>query len=587
MKKIYIYMAFVAAVSTACNKIESEPIQNEDEPIVEVKMITETVTGGRGTSSKATIADSNASFKWTTGDHIAVHVSNADSHKYVFTSDEGASGASTAAASASFTVVYEEGYSRDAFAVYPSTIVAANAANYGQSGTELDVTLPASYMLAQVSGETSPCPMIATNTAGSGWDFYQLCGLLRLTVSNIPPTAKRLEIDFNGRKVCGDFSIASPVVPNNSVIATTDDDSHDTITIVKDGSDMTLYSGWGDGKVFNIPLPTGSYTNITVTAYDALIGGNALPTITRDFTYTASNLRAKRKTISLPVFSTMDNKNERVSFAPGNLQATYNTATQQWTWSFASNQYDYIGNAGGNTIITTNLKESTEPYAKLSDNGTVDLFGRSTVDTFYGICKSTNINDYNNTFVDWGAVSTFEYRGVSTTYPSTYWRTFNTSSDVDSYNGTNEWAYIMNRRASGATVNGTSNARFTKAAITISDSPSTVVNGMILFPDGYDGSTPDGVTWGTINGQSSGWVTSCTKAGWEALELAGCVFIPAAGYRYGTSVSNVNTRGYYWGQNLRYSGCSYILQFFDGNIYWNWDDVKHDHQLSVRLVHEF
>ena len=295
MKKIFFYVALFVAVSTACSKTEIEPAQTGEEPDVEVKMITETVTGGKGTSTKATIANSDASFKWSVGDNIAVHVSNGATNKYVFTSDAGASGASAAAAKATFTVVYPEGYSRDAYAVFPSTIVSETAANYGQSGTALDVTLPASYTLAQVSGETSPCPMISTNTAGSGWDFYQLCCLLRLTVNDIPATAKRLEIDFDGKKVCGDFSIADPISPSASAIATVNDAEHDIITITKNGSNVTFGE---TSLVLNIPLPTGSYSNISVVAYDALSGGTPLKYGNLAFPYTATNIKAVRRTIT-------------------------------------------------------------------------------------------------------------------------------------------------------------------------------------------------------------------------------------------------------------------------------------------------
>ena len=294
MKKFF-FMALFAAATVACNKIEIEPAQNGEEPDVEVKMITETVTGGKGTFTKATIANSDASFSWTAGDNIAVHVSNG---KYVYTSDDGASGASVAAASASFTVAYPDGYSRDAFAVFPSTIVNKEATNYGQEGHTLDVTLPASYTLAQVSGdsgETSPCPMIATNTAGSGWDFYQLCCLLRLTVNDIPATAKRLEIDFDGKKVWGDFSIASTIDPGTSVIAAANDAERDIITITKDGSDATLGAS---SLVLNIPLPTGTYSNISVVAYDALSGGTPLKYGNLAFSYTATNIKAVRRTIT-------------------------------------------------------------------------------------------------------------------------------------------------------------------------------------------------------------------------------------------------------------------------------------------------
>lgn len=258
-------------------------------------MITETISGIYCPATKATIADTDASFKWSVGDNIAVHVSNGDSHKYVFTSGEG--GASTAASSASFIVTYESGFSRDAFAVYPSTIVSANAANYGQSGSLLDVTLPSSYTLSQVQGEVSPCPMVAINSASSfNWDFYQLCSLLRITVGNIPATAKRLEIDFDGKKVWGDFSIASGIVPGNSVIATTADADHDIISITKDGSDAVLGE---TSLILNIPLPVGDYSKIIVNAYDAVSGGNVISFDNISFGYTATITKGAKKSSAL------------------------------------------------------------------------------------------------------------------------------------------------------------------------------------------------------------------------------------------------------------------------------------------------
>lgn len=285
MKKIFFYFITLVAV-VACYPVEVESDLST--------MITETISGTYGPSTKATIADADASFKWSVGDNIAVHVSNGDSHKYVLTSGQG--GASAAEASAAFTVSYEAGYSRDAFAVYPSTIVAENAVNYGQSEHTLDVTLPGSYTLAQVQGEVSPCPMIATNAAGSGWEFYQLCSLLRLTVNNIPSTAKRLEIDFDGKQVWGNFSIAAGITPGTSVISTTDDADHDIITITKDDSDDVLGS---TSLVVNVPLPVGDYSKITINAYDAISGGNVVSFNKVSFTYTATNTKAVKKGTSL------------------------------------------------------------------------------------------------------------------------------------------------------------------------------------------------------------------------------------------------------------------------------------------------
>ena len=565
MKKIFLSF-IILATAVACT---SEGLEKAPAP-----MVTETISGTYYPSTKATIADEDASFKWSVGDNLAVHVSNGDSHKYVFTSGEG--GASEAAASASFTVTYESGYSRDAFAVFPSTIVTASAANYGQSGHTLDVTLPSTYTLAQVQGEVSPCPMIATNTESSTtWDFYQLCGLLRLTMNSIPPSTKRLEIDFDGKKVWGDFSIADPT-PGTSSIATSGDDDHDVITITNSGN--TFYSGWGDGKVFNIPLPAGEYTNITVTAYNALSGGDAVLTMTRAFAYTASNEYGTKRTASFPVFSINTNRSKRVIFAPGNLQATTTDYGANWTWGFAEHQYDFIGNGGGNTKINGK--------GTLSENGTVDLFGWSTENNAYGIHNSKAVDDYSGTFVDWGTIKTFG--GI--TYPDNYWKTLSSNSS-DSY----ELWYMMRTRQTNATVNNIPNARFTMATI---NTDGTSVNGIILFPDYYEGplvSTED-ITWGKkINNFSKysdylDWGgTRCTKAGWKILEAVGCVFLPAAGNREVVSVSF--DESYYASStngNNSPTACFHLIfsnNIKSYNIYWNKTKSRYP-GASVRLAHE-
>jgi hypothetical protein len=570
MKKHIFFIPALILFAVSCEKEENSPSQTENEPVSEVKMITEVVSGGRGEVTKATIGNTTPTFAWTAGDNVAVHVSNGDSHEYVITSK----GADAAASSAKFEVTYGEGYSRDAFAVYPSTIVSASAANFGQSGHTLDVTLPGSYTLAQVSGETSPCPMISTNAPNTDWDFYQLCGLLRLTVNSIPPSTKRLEIDFHGKKVWGDFSIANPN-PGSSSIATTDDDAHDVITITNSGN--TFYSGWGDGKVFNIPLPAGAYSQITVTAYNA--DGDAVLTMTRPFAYTASNEYGTKRTASFPVFSINTSRSKRVIFAPGNLQASTSDGGDHWTWGFAKHQYDFIGSGGANTKINGKGSINVE-------TGTVDLFGWSCSISAYGIHNSTRYspaadNDYFGDFVDWGIISTFD----GTTYENNYWRTLS-SKESDGY----EWWDMLRNRPNTA-VNGVNNARYALATINTDGTP---VKGMIIFPDYYMGPTTSStdITWGDLinNFNTYDWAnTTCTVDGWKILDSAGCVFLPAAGYREGSTYKENehryasstpgseyegNVAG--WG-NLRF-GCTPY------SVYWG--IVSKYYGASVRLVHE-
>jgi hypothetical protein len=140
--------------------------------------------------------------------------------------------------------------------------VAIDVGNYGQSGMALDLTLPASYTLAQVSGTTTSCPMIATNTPGEGWTFKHLCGLLRLTVSGIPTDdGTFLKVDFGGCQVSGAFTLASPVTPGTSTIGTSPGSPNDQITITELGgaSEVTV----------NIPLPAGAYGDVVVTAFNS------------------------------------------------------------------------------------------------------------------------------------------------------------------------------------------------------------------------------------------------------------------------------------------------------------------------------
>lgn len=246
---------------------------------------------------------------------------------------------------------------------------------------------------------------------------------------------------------------------------------------------------------------------------------------------------------------------QQVYFSQGNLQ--YQGSTD--TWRFAENQWDYVGNAAGNTAPSDTQAEW------------IDLFGWGT----------SGINDYTPIATCWQPWSTSTTNDQYNPYGSTTTNLNSESGKADwGYNAISnggnqagdipgriawrtltkdEWVYLFNSRATGKTVNGTSNARYTEATI---NTDGNSVNGIILFPDGYSGptSSTDGITFGTIN-SSSAWGTKCTSAGWQTLEAAGCVFLPAAGNRNGTSVSNAGSYGYYWSSAFRNSSTAYYLYF--------------------------
>ena len=231
---------------------------------------------------------------------------------------------------------------------------------------------------------------------------------------------------------------------------------------------------------------------------------------------------------TLPGKFTINAGGNKVRFSKGNLQAAFASAGSSCTWQFATNQWDYIGSAAANTSINGSGSVSTA--------GTVDLFGwvgstSSSSDNNYGIWNSTTANDYGNTKNeslqnDWGhnAIT----NGGNT---ADMWRTLTRE----------ELGYMLSTR-SGATVNGSNNVRFAKATIR---TDATGVKGLLLFPDGvtFDASE---ASWGELNDGYEKYTTTCTAAQWTALEAKGCVFLPAAGNRTGTTVSDAGNAGAYW-----------------------------------------
>ena len=394
MNKSYLLIIAAGLCLAACNK-EAEIVETPDSPD-SGKMITETITASLGTNTKVTIAGGGA-FAWTINDNIAVHVSKGDTHEYVTTT----SGASVAEASASFTVTYGEGYTRDAFAIFPSTIVSASAANYGQSESTLDVSLPATYTLAEVS-DVAPCPMIADNT-GSGWGFYHLCGLLRLTVNSIPSDATGIVIQFPGKKVNGAFSIASPVTPGTSTITTGTPASGEdqiTVTFAKGTTSVTI----------NLPLPTGDYDHVFITPAGSSTKVAAVRHINVDG-YTAQAAHGKKLTATMVSFSVAADK--KVVFAPANLVATIGADYASTKWFFHANQYD---------MVYTESTKNGSPKQSFAVDANFDLFGWVgascnaevlTGNAEWGITGNNTVTNYGGTVIgvsdplkhDWGESS--------------------------------------------------------------------------------------------------------------------------------------------------------------------------------------
>ena len=282
---------------------------------------------------------------------------------------------------------------------------------------------------------------------------------------------------------------------------------------------------------------------------------------------------------------------KKVYFSPGNLQ--YQASTN--TWRFAEHQWDYVGNAAGNT--TTGDDRATQA-------DWIDLFAWGTSgyddpssdhDVYYHPWDNIEGSNYGP-----GAVSGFNISGDNLTGELTKydWGVFNAigASPAGTWRTPTaaEWQWLLapktadpdpgtNCRTS-STVNGVENARYAKASV-------NGINGLIIFPDSY--THPGGVTLPSgINTKDATYtVNTYTAADWSAIQAAGAVFLPAAGYRYWYKGSDYridgnNTYGGYWtrtcGSN---NGNAQAIYFSESNVS-TYDDRARWTSISVRLIHD-
>ena len=236
-------------------------------------------------------------------------------------------------------------------------------------------------------------------------------------------------------------------------------------------------------------------------------------------------------------------ENKKVQFSQGNLQ--YQASTE--TWRFALHQWDFAGDA--------------------DKDGWIDLFGWGTGDD---PTKNTGKEEDFADFTDWGdnAIS----NGGNT---AKLWRTLKMD----------EWVYLFFKRTDAAhlfgmgTVNG--------------------VNGVILLPDNWSGEkftdTENGLTdedgdYGECYYNSKGTYVAFNHSyegeAWSAMEKAGAVFFPAAGFRSTTKYYFIGTQGMYWSKTPHEKADQRYNFGFSEKYLWPQTYGRCKSGLSVRLVHD-
>ena len=76
------------------------------------------------------------------------------------------------------------------------------------------------------------------------------------------------------------------------------------------------------------------------------------------------------------------------------------------------------------------------------------------------------------------------------------------------------------------------------------------ISGLLLFPDSFTWPTgsnaPAESTATKVNTADDDYTVTYTLAQFATLELAGCVFLPAGGYRHASNVNSAGSGGSYW-----------------------------------------
>lgn len=258
-------------------------------------------------------------------------------------------------------------------------------------------------------------------------------------------------------------------------------------------------------------------------------------------------------------------ENSKIVFSPGNLQwsatgggtdatthAVAGGGTAAGTWRFAPNQWDTIGSDNGNISS--------------SYTGWIDLFGWGTsgYDNKYPYMASTKNDDYGNgntsisgTNYDWGVYNAIYNPKTSSTDAPGTWRAISGP----------EWDYLINSRSTASGI------RYAKASV-------NGVPGLVIVPDNWSSTVYSLDSTNTTNATFNSNVI--TAAQWGALEDAGCVFLPAAGRRSGTSVLYAGSYGYYWSSSCNSYGnvgYGYFYSKYVSALY-----LSRNAGYSVRLV---
>ncbi len=312
--------------------------------------------------------------------------------------------------------------------------------------------------------------------------FYNICAMMKLVVRGVG-FVESITVSAD-QPLSGKFTVKTEDGKYYAEIEPTSKDNAATVTL-KCGSLVTINDTVP--TVFYIALPQGDYTNLKFTfdsGYKEWVSNPVSRILEAGKIYDRDllNVSLEPPVGALPGVFSVSG-DKKVLFSKGNLQYVKAGAK----WQFASTQYELVEKQG---------QDVGNNYANADVQG---LFGWGDAQP---LKTSTQAGSYNwpSSGDPWG--SKIDDDGT--------WFTL----------GKDEWTYLICER------NGASTSSYlgkTCQFVTTADT----INGLLIYPDDYDGIKP-------------------AKKEKISEIPAGCVFLPMCGRRYGTTMNDVNSNGYYY-----------------------------------------
>jgi len=274
---------------------------------------------------------------------------------------------------------------------------------------------------------------------------------------------------------------------------------------------------------------------------------------------------------------TVNSSGTKVRFSQGNLQylGSGEDGTSDPVWRFAEHQYDYMSGGIANVSPSRRGNVSIDGYNDAGTGNTGYNNDGSNVGAardyfcwgtsgWNGAGMGSCYQPYSTSMIaaNYGPVGEYNLTGD---FANADWGVYNTGYLGSGWRvlSKDEWVYLLNADGSKTDYRQDAN-RFAKARV-------NDVNGLIIFPDGYNGGTtlsplPTGV--GNINNKGGGFPESSIDAAvWTAMEDSGVVFLPVAGYRYGQVIYNEeNTSAHYWTSTCRDEELAFFFAFSSSNV---------------------